>query len=168
MPAARRSPHSPDDDREEVRSLLVAFAVVGRCPAAASAEGCSGGAAGVLEQCGRRRALELRRLPSWRYAPDLPAPETGNDQVRPRLCSIRTAHISSNGFHGPKGWTVNEIPSTPDPSTAVHKRRLRFVPPPASPPPRSRRYPPPYPGIRAPLSLLRILAGPSLYAIPSP
>jgi hypothetical protein len=42
---------------------------------------------------------------------------------------------------------------------AVHERGLSFVPWLATPPPRSRRR------IRAPLSLLRILAGPSLYAI---
>ncbi|PUZ63287.1 hypothetical protein GQ55_3G056000 [Panicum hallii var. hallii] len=56
----------------------------------------------------------------------------------------------------PKGWTVNEIPSTPgpDPSKAVHERRLSFVPRLATPPPRSRRYPPPYPCSRRPASMV--------------
>ncbi|KAG2623524.1 hypothetical protein PVAP13_3KG065154 [Panicum virgatum] len=53
----------------------------------------------------------------------------------------------------PKGWTVNEIPSTPDPSNAVHERHLSFVPRLATPPPRSRRYSPPYPCSRRPTAV---------------
>ena len=111
-----RAQHSQDEDRAEP----VFF--VGRCPAPASAEGCSSaGTAGVLEQRGRRRAPPLAIL-----AP-CARPEIAYDQVRPRLRQIWIAHISSDGFRGPKGWTVNEIPSTPDPGWPS-TRRLSFVP----------------------------------------
>ncbi|KAG2645294.1 hypothetical protein PVAP13_2KG425805, partial [Panicum virgatum] len=74
-----------------------------------------------------------------------PAPETGNDQVRPPTTADPDRTCLIERFPGPKGWTVIEIPSTPDSRDAVHKRRLRFVPRLATAPPRSRRFPPPYP-----------------------
>ena len=137
-----RARHSQDEDRAEP----VFF--VGRCPAPASAEGCSSaGTAGVLEQRGRRRAPPLAIL----------APCARRDWKRPSQTATlsnlgRTCRIERPTEH--KGWTVIEIPSTPDPRNAVHKRRLRSVPRLGTPPPRSRRCPPPYPRSRPPASMV--------------
>ena len=93
-------------------------------------------------------AAELRRSPSWRHAPD----ETGPCQTATLSNLGRTCRIERPTE--PKGWTVIEIPSTPDPRNAVHKRRLRSVPRLGTPLPRSRRCPPPYPRSRPPASMV--------------
>ena len=58
-----------------------------------------------LERRGHHGASP-RRHPS-------PTPEPENGRVRWRSGPIPTARGRSNELQGPKGWTVNEIPSTP-------------------------------------------------------